>query len=147
MNVLWHSISFSRGASRPQNVTHVSCFSCIDRWIFYHCASWVTQPKLTANDYFNLAGCLFAHPWLYIHYSSHSILFSYLKVHFLKRRAIGSSFLFASNSLSPFLHFSLIYTYLPNFKLYILIHLFNKHLRVNPISNFIVQTKNKYISE
>lgn len=55
--------------------------------------------------------------------------------------------LFASNALSPFLHFSLIYTYSPNFKLYISIHLFNKHLRVNLIANFTVQTKNKHISE
>ena len=29
----------SRGSSRPRDRTCVSCISCIDRWILYHCAS------------------------------------------------------------------------------------------------------------
>ena len=33
-------ISFPRGSSGPRNQTHVSCVSCIGRWILYHCATW-----------------------------------------------------------------------------------------------------------
>ena len=33
-------ISSSRGSSQPRNQTHISCVSCILRWILYHCATW-----------------------------------------------------------------------------------------------------------
>ena len=33
-------ISSSRGSSQPRNRTHISCVSCILRWILYHCATW-----------------------------------------------------------------------------------------------------------
>ena len=33
----WVSISYSRGFSQPRNWTHISCISCIDRQILYHC--------------------------------------------------------------------------------------------------------------
>ena len=36
----WVAISSSRGSSWPKNWTHVSCISCISRWIFYYCATW-----------------------------------------------------------------------------------------------------------
>ena len=36
----WVAISFSRGSSLPKDQTHVSWFSCIDRWILYNCATW-----------------------------------------------------------------------------------------------------------
>ena len=37
----WVAISYSRGSSsRPRDWTHVSCVSCIGRWILYHCATW-----------------------------------------------------------------------------------------------------------
>ena len=35
----WVAISFSRGSSRPRDWTHVSCVSCIARWILYHCTT------------------------------------------------------------------------------------------------------------
>ena len=36
----WVAISSSRGYSRPRDWTHVSCVSCIGRWIPYHWATW-----------------------------------------------------------------------------------------------------------
>ena len=36
----WVVISFSRRSSQPRDQTHVSCISCIGRWILYHCATW-----------------------------------------------------------------------------------------------------------
>ena len=32
----WVAISSSRGSSRPGGQTHVSCVSCIGRWVHYH---------------------------------------------------------------------------------------------------------------
>ena len=34
------AISSSRGSSWLRDWTHVSCISCIGRWILYHCAPW-----------------------------------------------------------------------------------------------------------
>ena len=34
------AISFSEGTSQPRGWTHISCISCIGRWILYHCPSW-----------------------------------------------------------------------------------------------------------
>ena len=31
----WLAISFSRGSSQPRNWTHVSCVSCLGRWVLY----------------------------------------------------------------------------------------------------------------
>ena len=36
----WVAISFSRGHSWHKDQTHVSCVSCFNRWILYHCATW-----------------------------------------------------------------------------------------------------------
>ena len=36
----WVAISSSRGSSQPRYWTHVSCISCIGRWILYHQATW-----------------------------------------------------------------------------------------------------------
>ena len=36
----WVAFSFSRGSSQPRDWTHVSCVSCIGRWILYHSATW-----------------------------------------------------------------------------------------------------------
>ena len=36
----WVAIPFSRGSSRPRGRTHVSCVSCIGRWILHHCTIW-----------------------------------------------------------------------------------------------------------
>ena len=32
----WVAISSSRGSSRPMDLTHVSCLSCIGKQILYH---------------------------------------------------------------------------------------------------------------
>ena len=36
----WIAISYFRGSSQPTDQTHVSCISCTDRQILYHCATW-----------------------------------------------------------------------------------------------------------
>ena len=36
----WVAISYSRGSSCPRHWTHVSCISCIGRWILYHRTTW-----------------------------------------------------------------------------------------------------------
>ena len=36
----WVAISFSRGSSQSRHQTCISCISCIDRQILYHCTSW-----------------------------------------------------------------------------------------------------------
>ena len=37
----WVAISYFRKSSWTRDQTHVSCVSCIGRWILYHCATWV----------------------------------------------------------------------------------------------------------
>ena len=36
----WVAMSYTRGSSQPRDRTHVSCISCISRWVLYH---WATQ--------------------------------------------------------------------------------------------------------
>ena len=36
----WAAISHSRGFCPPKDLTHLSCVSCIDTWILYHCTTW-----------------------------------------------------------------------------------------------------------
>ena len=36
----WVAISCSRGSSRPRDLTHVSCLSCIGSWTLYYYAIW-----------------------------------------------------------------------------------------------------------
>ena len=36
----WVAISSSRGSSQTRDRTRISCVSCIDRQILYHCATW-----------------------------------------------------------------------------------------------------------
>ena len=36
----WVAIFYSRGSSGHRDPTHVSCVSCIDRWIFYNYITW-----------------------------------------------------------------------------------------------------------
>ena len=43
----WVAISSSRGSSWPRDQTHVSCVSCIGRWIIYHWAPWVLMRQGT----------------------------------------------------------------------------------------------------
>ena len=39
----WITISYSSGSSWPRDLSHVSCISCIGRWILYYCTTWETQ--------------------------------------------------------------------------------------------------------
>ena len=39
----WLAISYSRGSSQPKDGTHVSCISCIGRWVLYNSATWEAQ--------------------------------------------------------------------------------------------------------
>ena len=39
----WIAISYSSGSSSPRDLSHVSCVSCIGRWILYYCTTWETQ--------------------------------------------------------------------------------------------------------
>ena len=32
----WVAVSSSRGSSQPRDQTHISCVSCIGRWVLYH---------------------------------------------------------------------------------------------------------------
>ena len=36
----WVAISSSRGSSLSKDRTHVSCISCIGRWVLYYCGNW-----------------------------------------------------------------------------------------------------------
>ena len=49
----WIAISSSMGSSQPRDWTHVSCISCIDRWILYHCATWETPAGSYGTFTFN----------------------------------------------------------------------------------------------
>ena len=37
----WVAVSYSSRSSWPRDWTHISCISCIGRWILYHWATWV----------------------------------------------------------------------------------------------------------
>ena len=37
----WAAISSSRGSFWLRDQTHISCVSCIGRWILYHCATYI----------------------------------------------------------------------------------------------------------
>ena len=36
----WDAISFSRASSTLRDQTRISCISCIDKQILYHCTAW-----------------------------------------------------------------------------------------------------------
>ena len=36
----WVAIFYSKGSSQPRDWTHISCISCIGRWILYRWATW-----------------------------------------------------------------------------------------------------------
>ena len=45
----WVAISSSRGSSRPRDQTHISCISCIGRWILYTGATWEARKRIDMN--------------------------------------------------------------------------------------------------
>ena len=50
----WGAISFSGASTRPRDWAHISCVSCIVRWILYHCATWEARPSTIASSIFGL---------------------------------------------------------------------------------------------
>ena len=36
----WVAMPSTRGSSWPKNRSHISCISCIGRWVLYHCTTW-----------------------------------------------------------------------------------------------------------
>ena len=46
--------SYSRGFSLPRDWTHISCISCIGRWIVFHWATWKDWNKISCS-------CIFLH--------------------------------------------------------------------------------------
>ena len=46
----WVAISFFKEDSRPRDRTHVSCISCIDRWILHYWTTWLTAHN-SLQDY------------------------------------------------------------------------------------------------
>ena len=47
----WLVISYFRGSSQPRDQTHISCVSCISRWILYHCATWEALFSPGSDDF------------------------------------------------------------------------------------------------
>ena len=43
-------ISYSTEFSQPRDWTHISCDSCIGKWIHYHCATWKPGPNMYFMD-------------------------------------------------------------------------------------------------
>ena len=60
----WVDISSSRESSQPGERTHVSCVSCIGRWIVYHCTTW-EAPPVPSNSFlhFLLSISCSSHLW------------------------------------------------------------------------------------
>ena len=42
----WVAISYSRGSCRPRDWTHISCISCVGRWVIYHWGATWEAPKI-----------------------------------------------------------------------------------------------------
>ena len=62
------AISSSRGSSPPRNRTHISCVSCIVRWILYHCTTWKDCQSLLAIKVGTSWCCLFDNRTLIFHW-------------------------------------------------------------------------------
>ena len=60
----WIAIFYSRGSSGHRDPTHVSCVSCIDRWIFYNYPKLLISPPpspscLETTSLFSMSVSLF----------------------------------------------------------------------------------------
>ena len=66
----WVVISSSRGSSRPMDRTWVSCISCLDRQIPYHCTTWevciLANKRCIERDVrYKKTSCFKSH-WMYM---------------------------------------------------------------------------------
>ena len=68
----WGAISYSRGSSQPKDQAHVSCISCIGRWILTTSATWETQ------IYIYLHKEIHAELYIYIYIYIHIYIYIYL---------------------------------------------------------------------
>ena len=66
----WVAISYSRGSSWPNDGIHISCISCIGRWILYHCTTW--EAHVYACLYINKDYLII----MYSHYMWHGTVLS-----------------------------------------------------------------------
>ena len=46
----WIAMFSSRVSSQPRNQIHVSCISCICRWILYHCTTWEALTRMPLSQ-------------------------------------------------------------------------------------------------
>ena len=53
----WVAISSFRGYSWPKDRSHLSCISCIGRWILYHWATWEVPNRLRCFKIFHFLQC------------------------------------------------------------------------------------------
>ena len=59
----WVAMPSSRESSQPKGQTHVSCYSCLGRWILYHCSTWEARSlELIYFVYMTLHICRTATP-------------------------------------------------------------------------------------
>ena len=103
----WVAISFSRRSSLPRDRTHISCVSCITRWILYHLGSDKPHGALSLN-YSRDVGWAYSCCWGWRtcwHGSSHSGHFHAgvgRKLQFLTRASLWVSWsIHATQHLTP----------------------------------------------
>ena len=60
----WVAISFSRGFSQPRDQTRISCVSCIDRQILYHCITGSQQHYLPIAKPWKQPKCASTEGWI-----------------------------------------------------------------------------------
>ena len=92
----------SKGSSRPRDRTRISCISCIDRWILYHCAS--REAPGSCSSGFNLgsfqewklvlhfliiASSMFASHLYLIRYSQPPLVGAIVLVPYLQKRTLS----------------------------------------------------------
>ena len=60
----WVTISFSRGSSQPRDQTHISCISCIRKWVLYQLSHLLLERISTSESVCISHSCvqLFATP-------------------------------------------------------------------------------------
>ena len=52
---------YSRECSQHRDGTHISCISCIGRWILYHHTSWEAHISIYNYNYLKIYVCIYIH--------------------------------------------------------------------------------------
>ena len=79
----WVAISSSRGSSWPRDWTHISCISCIGRWILYRWATWESLSLMFLVVQLLSHVWLFETPWIAAHKASLSLPISWSLLKFM----------------------------------------------------------------